>query len=241
MTMTNAAFEIAEADLGLEYRARAAIDSGGGPAPCLILLHGVGRSETSMISTGLRQDPRLLVIVPRGPLVLGSNQFAWFQVAITPEGPVIKPEQERASRKLLIEFIDALPRARNVDPKRIWIAGFSQGGVMSAGVALVHPEKVAGFGMLGSRILPEIAPLIASAEDLKKLSGYVSHGVQDSVLGIDNARNSHRLLTEKGVRHAYGEYEGEHELTERMQADFSAWMSAQVDASDAGAPASVAA
>jgi phospholipase/carboxylesterase len=239
--MTNTAFEIATTDLGLVHRTRAPIDSGARPVPCLILLHGTGRSETSMISTGLRQDPRLLVIVPRGPLDLGRNQFGWFQLTITPEGPVINPDHERASRKLLIDFIDGLPRAYKVDPKQIWIAGFSQGGVMSAGVALVHPEKVTGFGMLGSRILPDIAPLIASAEDLGKLSGYVSHGVQDSVLGIDYARNSHRLLTEKGVRHAYGEYEGEHELTERMQADFSAWMSAQVDACAAGSQASVAA
>ncbi|MES2535918.1 MAG: alpha/beta fold hydrolase [Pseudomonadota bacterium] len=238
-TLTTPPFENGTADLGLVHLARVPVApcgagapgaaAPGAAAPCVILLHGLAQNEEDMTGIARLLDPRLLVIVVRGPRAFGRNQYGWFQVRISPEGPVINLEHQLASRKLLADFIDALPQAYDVDPERVWIAGFSQGGIMSAAVALAQPEKVRGFGLLSGRIPPETVPMIARGQALEKLSGFVSHGVQDGVLGIDCGRNTHRLLTERGVRHVYREYEGEHALTDSMQADFSAWISAQID------------
>lgn len=220
--------------LALAHRMRAVQTASDGSVnangvPCLILLHGVGSSEASLLRFAQQQDPRLLVILARAPLTLGAASFAWFQVSFTPTGPLINAAQAEQSRQLLIQFIAALPAAYGVDPQRVWIAGFSQGGIMSASVGLTRPDMVRGAGLLSGRILPEIAPLTATAAALQDVQFFVSHGIQDSKLTIEFARSAQRLLQEKQVRLTYREYAAEHELNADMQRDFGQWISAGLD------------
>jgi phospholipase/carboxylesterase len=219
---------VANTELGLFHRARDAQNETPSKAPALILLHGVGSNEANLIDVALRQDPRLVVILARGPLTFGPMQFGWFHVNFTQEGPKINAAQAEQSRQALISFTERLPGAYNVDPKRIWIAGFSQGGIMSASVALTAPDKVAGFGLLSGRVLPEISPLIADNNALSQLNAFVSHGIYDQKLGIHFARNAQGLLQERGVPLHYQEYEAGHELNEAMQRDFGEWMNRQL-------------
>ena len=216
--------------LPLVHRVRMPAHGAAKNSPCLILLHGVGANESNLIDFAQRQDPRMTVILARAPLTLGPNMYGWFNVNFTSTGPVINAAQAEHSRQTLLAFIDALPGAYGIDPARIWIAGFSQGGIISASVGLTRPDKVAGFGILSGRILPEIAPLIANADALKELHAFVSHGIHDGKLSIDFARNAKNLLTESGVQLAYHEYDAAHELNAEMQSDFIRWAASQIDA-----------
>lgn len=209
--------------------APAGTSQGAGAVPCLILLHGVGANEANLIDVAQRQDPRLLVILARGPLAFGPAQFGWFNVNFASGGPVINAQQAEQSRAALVQFIEGLPAAYGVDPQRIWIAGFSQGGIISASVALTRPDRVAGFGILSGRILPEIAPITAANEQTRKLAGFISHGVEDGKLTVEFARSARRLLTEKEVQLTYREYDAVHELNAAMQNDFGAWLTQQLD------------
>jgi len=203
-------------------------------APCLVLLHGVGANEVNLIDFAARQDPRLCVILARGPITFGPGQFGWFNVNFTPTRPVIHTAQAEQSRQTLVDFIAGLPAAYGIDPHRIWIAGFSQGGILSASVGLTRPDMVAGFGILSGRILPEIAPLTASSQELGKLHVFVSHGLHDGKLSIDFARSAQRLLAEKDVKLTYREYVAAHELNGDMQRDFGQWITQQLDAEPVG-------
>jgi phospholipase/carboxylesterase len=213
---------------GLSYRVRAA-QEGQGKAPCLVLLHGVGANESGFIDLARRLDPRLTVVLARGPLTLGPQQFAWFRVNFTAQGPAIDPVQAEAARKTLIAFVGRLPQLHGIDPARVWIAGFSQGGIMSASVAMTEPAKVAGFGILSGRILPEVLPLVQAGAALASLPAFVSHGVQDAVLGIHFAHHAKRVLDGLGLPLSYHEYEGGHTLGQAMVRDFSAWLGTQLD------------
>jgi phospholipase/carboxylesterase len=214
---------------GLAYRLRAA-QAGQGAAPCLVLLHGVGSNESGFVELARQCDPRLNVVLVRGPLTLGPNQFAFFQVNFTANGPAINPAQAERARTTLIDFIGQLPQLHGIDPARIWIAGFSQGGIMSAGVALTAPAKVAGFGILSGRILPEVLPLVKADPLLASLPAFVSHGVQDNVLGIHFAHHAKQVLDGLKVPLTYREYQGGHSLNGAMAADFMNWLDAQLDA-----------
>jgi phospholipase/carboxylesterase len=215
---------MADAGLGLIHRVRGAEAEMTDQAPCLVLLHGVGANEAGLIEFAKRQDPRLVVILARGPLTFGPMQFGWFQVSFTAAGPAINAAQAEQSRRSLTEFIRRLPAAYRVDPNRIWIAGFSQGGIMSASVSLTAPAELAGFGILSGRILPEIAPLVHDTAALKQLSAFVSHGKHDQKLGIHFAHSARELLEGLGVPVHYREYDAGHELNETMQRDFCDWM-----------------
>jgi phospholipase/carboxylesterase len=213
---------------GLTYRVREA-QAGQGKAPCLVLLHGVGSNESGFIDLARQLDPRLTVVLARGPLTLGSQQFAWFQVNFAANGPAINPVQAETARTTLIDFIGQLPQLHDIDPARIWVAGFSQGGIMSASVALTEPARVAGFGILSGRILPEVLPLVKASPALASLPAFVSHGVQDAVLGIHFAHHAKQVLDGLGLPLSYHEYQGGHSLNQAMVRDFSAWLDAQLN------------
>lgn len=213
---------------GLAYRIRPA-QTGQDQAPCLLLLHGVGSSESGFVVMARRLDPRLAVILLRGPLVFAPGRFGWFQVKFTPTGPAIDPAQAEESRRKLLDFVGRLPALHGVDPHRTWIAGFSQGGIMSASVGLTAPGSVAGFGLLSGRILPEILPLVdRNAPALEKLQAFVSHGVDDQTLGIHFARKARALLEELGVPLEYREYAAGHALDGDMVEDFQRWLGARI-------------
>ena len=117
------------------------------PKGCVILLHGVGGNETNLAELATEIDPDILVVLVRGPLELAATQFAWFHVMFGASGPKIVPEQAEHSRLDLIQFITSLQQRFNLDPDYTVVAGFSQGGILSASVALSAPDLVAGFGM----------------------------------------------------------------------------------------------
>jgi len=194
------------------------------PSALVVLLHGVGGSELNLEGLAAASDPRILNLLVRGPLVLGAGGFGWFQVNFTAQGPVIEADQAESGRLRLATFIENLQRETGLGPERTVVAGFSQGGIMSAGLALTRPDLVAGFGLLSGRILPELAPRIARRDALAGLSGFVSHGLRDNVLPVTWAERSDAWLQELGVAFQSRRYPAGHELTVDMERDFQSWL-----------------
>lgn len=193
------------------------------PKYLVVLLHGVGSSELSMKDLGECFSDDTLVVMPRGPLVLGPTQAAWFRVAFTQDGPKIIEAEAEDARQTLIRFIQQVQTEFNIAPKNSVVAGFSQGGIMSASVALSRPDLVAGFGVLSGRILPELAPHIASSENLKDLKAFIGHGEFDNVLPVIWAEKSKNLLRELNVSFVSYQYPVEHRISSEMHADFLNW------------------
>ena len=218
----------ASGGLRLAHRVRGPRVGAMAGAPVLILLHGVGSNEENMIDFAERQDRRLAVITVRGPLTLGVAQHAWFMVRFSASGPVINAPQAESARLALIDFVAGLPAVYGIDSKRVWMAGFSQGGIMSASVALTRPDRVRGFAVLSGRILPEIAPLLGASDELKSLNAFVSHGTEDGTLPVSFGRQTRQLLQDLNVPLVYQEYAAGHELSEATQHDFGEWMSRQI-------------
>jgi len=196
------------------------------PQRLVILLHGLGTQETDMANLAQGMAADTLVILVRGPLTLSPSQFAWFRLTFTGNGPVIHAEEAEHSRLALITFVQQMQRQHNLTPARTVIAGFSQGGIMSASVALSTPALVAGFGLLSGRILPELAPHLASPEQLAPLQAFVSHGELDTTLPVAWAQRSAELLTKLGVHHALHLYPTGHGISQTNHADFLAWLAA---------------
>lgn len=71
----------------------------------MVLLHGVGSNEQSLLPLASAIDPRLHVLLPRGPVVFGPQAFGWFTVRFDAQGPVIDPAQAETSRLLLADWL----------------------------------------------------------------------------------------------------------------------------------------
>ncbi|MGO4328188.1 alpha/beta hydrolase [Cupriavidus sp. 2TAF22] len=225
---------------GLRYRLRQAHPAAA-PAGRLILLHGVGSNETSLAGLAALTDPRVQVVLVRGPLTFAPGQYGFFEVSFQGGAPAIDAAQADRSRRQLITLVralHALDRAEGAEddapPVRTVIGGFSQGGIMSAGVALSAPADVTGFAVLSGRILPEIEPHIAPRAALAGLSAFIAHGEFDNKLPVTWAQRAGQWLDALGVAHSLRRYPIGHELNENVVADFQQWLAGPLGLSDPG-------
>lgn len=204
-----------EPESGLFFRKACSTSN---PKARLLLLHGVGSNEANLAALASSLPAGLEVFLLRGPLQVGPQGFAWYQVNFTSKGPSFNEKQAESSRKHLHSFIEALPKLPTV------IAGFSQGGIMSASLGVTEPEQVAGFAILSGRMLREIAPQIATSDRLQSVSAFIAHGLQDNVLPVDWAKEADVWLERIGVAHETHFYNMTHEIVAEELADFSKWL-----------------
>ncbi|HEY7123451.1 MAG TPA: phospholipase [Ktedonobacterales bacterium] len=216
-------------DLSLVHMVRAPRAPIEGKPPLLLQLHGVGSNERDLFSFAELLDPRLLVLSLRAPLVRGPDSFAWFNVEFLPAGFKIDPEQLRASRDKIVQFISEAVQAYDADPERVYLLGFSQGAIMSLTTALSIPAPIAGLVPLSGRIPPEAHPWMAPKEELAGLPILMVHGTQDAVIPVSHARQAHELLQKLPVTLTYQEFEMAHEVTPRVLRIVLAWLTDRLD------------
>jgi len=193
------------------------------PRRLLVLLHGVGGEELQLASLGARVDADTLVVLPHAQRSIGEGMYGWFRVGFTADGPQIVAEEAEESRLKLIEFVGQLQQHNALSPLQSVVAGFSQGGILSASAALSAPQAVAGFGLLCGRILPEIEPMLAPREQLSTLDALIVHGRGDDKLPVAWAERADAWLQALDVPHVLRLHDAGHELTTAMEADFLDW------------------
>ena len=196
--------------------------------PLLLLLHGVGGNEQNLFSFANDLPDNLLVVSSRGPLTLGPESFAWFQVNFTSGHPQINEQQAEAARVTILNFIESLKNELDFDDKQVYLMGFSQGGIMSYSVALTEPEKIKGIAVMSGRLLPEVKPLIADAKRLDKLKVFISHGRQDAVLQFPYATASLAYLQTKGINPEFHQYDEGHTVNKQMFDDVNFWLKTNI-------------
>jgi phospholipase/carboxylesterase len=204
----------------LPYRIAASRDV---PRRLLILCHGVGGNETNLRPLAAMAPADTTVVLVRAPLTLGTDQFAWFPVTFGPLGPRPDLDAAEASRQRLVQFVAEMQFDSDVAPGATVLAGFSQGGIISASVALTRPDLVAGFGVLAGRILPELESQLAGGDTLGRIRAFIGHGRNDSKLPVDWAHRADAWLSALGVPHETRLYPSDHGIPQAMQNDFLAW------------------
>jgi phospholipase/carboxylesterase len=192
--------------------------------PLLLLMHGVGSNEQDMFSLADHLPNNFLIIAARGPLTIGPNSFAWFEVSFSTGFPVINSAQTENSRITIIQFIESLKTQYRFNEKEIYIGGFSQGGIMSYSVGLTRPDLIKGIAVMSGRLLQEVRPQIASPGELKSLRVFISHGISDNVLSIEYAREANAYLKTINITPTYKEFEAGHTVNNEMLSGLVNWL-----------------
>lgn len=201
-----------------------------GKPPLILLLHGVGSNEADLFSLASYLDARFFIVSARAPVVMGAGSYGWFNIEFTPQGLVADLEQAKGSLELLRGFIDELVATYEVDERCVYLAGFSQGAMMSLALMLTHPQKIAGVVAMSGRI-PSQA--VKHGLDLKALTGMpvlVTHGLYDPVLPVEHARDARKYFETLPVDLTYREYPMGHEVSAESLRDVTAWLSKSLDA-----------
>lgn len=200
-----------------------------GAPPLLLLLHGIGSNERDLIGLAPALDARFFIVSARAPIALGLQSFAWYHAEFTPEGSIIDAEEAEESRRLLLIFIGELVEEYGLDPRRVYLMGFSQGAIMSLTLGLTEPHQVAGIVAMSGRLLSEVLPQIAPTESLAGLPFLVVHGTEDPVLPVHFGRAIQRQMDALPVTLDYREYPMGHQVSEESLSDIADWLRDQLD------------
>jgi phospholipase/carboxylesterase len=196
-----------------------------GPAPVLVLLHGVGSNEHDLLGLEPSLDPRFALYSLRAPLPLGPQSFAWFH--LTP-GLQHDPAEAEAARTSLVRFLRTLRQNPEIDPSRIYLLGFSQGAILSLSVLLTEPELVSGAVVISGLTLPEIAERAKASASLAAPHVLLMHGRQDARLPFARAIESQAVLQRSGFSPELKAYDAGHEINAAMRDDLGKWLMAEL-------------
>lgn len=192
--------------------------------PVIILMHGVGSNEKDLFSFANQLPDSFLVISLRAPITLGKDSYGWYHLSFENGKPISNPIEAEASRLMIIDFINTLKNKHAFNEKRVYLCGFSQGSIMAYSVGLTVPEKIKGIAVMSGRLLEEVKPIIASKDKLKKLKVFISHGTNDNVLPVNNAREANAYLKQLGITASYKEYPEPHTISNAMFSDMLIWL-----------------
>ncbi len=191
----------------------------------LVLMHGVGSNEEDLFGLAPSVPAHFHVVSLRAPNLMGQGSYAWFQFGITPQGQrVINQEQEAASRRLIAETVSALSQQLGVPPERVVVGGFSQGGIMALSLLLTQPQRVQGAMVLHSRLLAEVLPLLAPADQLQGKQLWVSAGTRDQVLPLAHSHAIREQLQQLPLTLRHAEFPNAHEITPDELAQAMQWL-----------------
>jgi len=191
----------------------------------LVLMHGVGSNEQDLFGLAPQVPPQFHVLSLRAPLAVGPGSYAWFTFSVGADGArTIHAAQEAASRPLVAQAVQSAGEQLGVPPERIVVGGFSQGGIMSLSLLLTHPALLHAAMVMHGRLLPEVKPLMAPPGDLRGRELWVSHGTEDAMIPLDNARRIRDSVAGLPVALTYKEYPGGHELRPAELRDAMAWL-----------------
>jgi len=206
------------------------VPAGEGPFPTVIALHGWGASAHDLLGLApYLHGGEALVICPQGPVAFeagpGQTGYGWFP--ITGGGPM-DPAAFAEGRDALARFVDQALEQFPIDPRKLAVMGFSQGGVMAFDLVLRDPARFAGLAALSSWLPNDLANTIPESEGLENFPVLVQHGTEDPMIPVDRGRETRQRLTQMGVDLSYREYEMQHELRPESLRDLVAWLQDKV-------------
>jgi phospholipase/carboxylesterase len=200
--------------------------TGAGPHPTILTLHGRGANALDLLGLApMVCGGKFLMICPQGPLEtpIGPEAvgYAWYPMSMG--GP---PDVDAilSSQKKLLDFLDECVKRYPIDPKKLVLLGFSQGGVMAYSLALAHPKRFAALATLSTWLPKELVAHMKVSDAVQSLPTLVQHGTQDPMIEVIRARDSVEQLRELRVPLTYREYDMGHEIRPRSLSDLSGWL-----------------
>jgi phospholipase/carboxylesterase len=190
------------------------IETGPKPDAAVIWLHGLGDDGTGWSqvvgSLGLPRTLAVRFLFPHAPVMPvtinnGMAMRAWYDIRDTDLNSRADLAGVRQSQAH-VEALIAREVQRGIAPRRIVLAGFSQGGAIALYTALRHPVRLAGIVALSTYLIdaPHLAAQASPAN--RDIPIFMAHGTQDQVVLFTWADLSRGALADAGWSvewHAY--------------------------------------
>ncbi|HSC83682.1 MAG TPA: alpha/beta fold hydrolase [Pseudomonas sp.] len=202
---------------------------------CVIWLHGLGadRYDFQPVAATLQQRLRSTrFILPQAPTRAvtingGWAMPSWYDILAMSPARAINREQLEASAHSVIELIEA-QRDSGIDPARIFLAGFSQGGAVVLHTAFLRWQGALGGVLALSTYAPTFGDDLQLAAPQKNLATLCLHGSHDDVVLPAMGRSAFAALHAQNVPVEWREYPMGHEVLPEEIHAIGDWLEQQL-------------
>jgi len=210
--------------LPLTYKYRLPKSNKTKTPPLLLLLHGYGSNESDLFSFAEHLPDEYLIVSARAPLTLGFDSYAWYTINFNDQnGNYSNISEALKAKEIILNFIDELKAVFSFDSTSINLLGFSQGSILSYGLALTYPNTFKNLVALSGYIKQELFE-VRDKNALKNIDIFMSHGVQDQVIPLSWAEKSEKYLSSLNINHIFKTYPTGHNVTPQNFYDFNQWL-----------------
>ena len=157
----------------------------------LLLLHGTGGDENDLLPVGRMLDERAALLSPRGKVLEHGMPRFFRRLA---EG-VFDQEDLVERTQELAEFVKRAVDEYDIDQRRLFAAGFSNGANIAASLLLTYPRLLAGAILLRAMVPfePDRTP------DLSGIPVYLAAGRSDQMVPPENTERLAQVLRDAGA------------------------------------------
>jgi phospholipase/carboxylesterase len=206
--------------------------TGDKPTHSVIWLHGLGADGHDfepVVPELVRPGwPPLRFVFPHAPvrpitLNGGLRMRGWYDI-LGMELARIEDESGIRESMAAVRALIARESTRGIEPQRVLLAGFSQGGAIALATGLTHPQRLAGVMAL-STYLPIAAKLEAERSPMQSgLPVFCAHGAMDPI--VPQALGSMTAERLRGWGHDvdWHSYPMPHSVCAQEIADIGDWM-----------------
>ncbi len=207
------------------------VTTGENPAGSIIWLHGLGADghdfEPIVPELKVAAGIALRFVFPHAPVQPvtvngGMAMRSWYDIlSFDSEGRADRDGVLASSA--MLEGLITREIERGIEPTKIVIAGFSQGGAVAIHTALQTRHNIAGLMALSTYMpLPDAVKNAVSRRDLPI---FMAHGSFDPVLRMEWGRESADKLIASGYSVDWHEYPMAHAVCPQEIADIGRWLS----------------
>ena len=163
----------------------------GRSARTLLLLHGTGGEEISLIPIGRALDSEAALLSPRGKVLENGMPRFFRRLA---EGIFDEEDLIRRTHELA-DFIELASENYHFDRQNLLAVGYSNGANIAASLLLLRPGTLGGAALLRSMV-----PLVPEKlSDLQGAPVLVAAANHDTIAPPDEARRLAALLRNSGA------------------------------------------
>lgn len=184
--------------------------------PTLLLLHGTGGDENSLLDLGRALMPGAALLSPRGKVLENGMPRFFRRLA---EG-VFDLDDLKARTHELADWVGEASREYDFDARRVVALGYSNGANIAGSALLLRPGT-----LCGAVLLRPMVPLVPDDRpDLSDVSVFIAAGRRDPLVAPDNTRALVSLMQELGARVSLRWHDGGHELARDESEAAAQWM-----------------
>ena len=204
--------------------------SGGQPTGSVIWLHGLGADghDFEPIVPELRLPPELALrfVFPHAPVRPvtingGMAMRAWYDLVSLDTTGRADADGVRESTALL-EALVKREIERGIDPSRIVVAGFSQGGAIAINAALHAEERLAGLMALSTYLA--LPGELEGSKGSRDLPVFMAHGTFDPMVSMQWGRATAETLAQAGFDVEWHDYPMAHAVCPQEIVDIRDWL-----------------